>query len=542
MSRPSLTPAAARSDGRPDVFRLAERALAAHRDSDFAQADRLYRAVLQRDPANFDVLHLAGCVNHELGRLGEALRFLAAAVRRNARSAAALSDLALVQHGLERYADALASHDAALAIEPDNCDIVNRRAVTLLRLDRPAEALAELERVLAIAPTHVEALGNRGNVLLRLNRPEEAIAAYDVARRIAGDSAQLLTNRAHALRRLDRVAEAVADLERALARRPDFAEAHFELAMARLALGDFVGGWSEYEWRWNTAAFAPSRRAFTSPLWTGEQKLAGKTILLHGEQGLGDTIQFVRYVPLVAGCGATVILEVQPELALLLAGFAGAACVIVCGRKLPRFDLHCPLMSLPRAFATASDTVPAAVPYLHVEAARAQAWAQRLPARGPLIGIAWAGRTTHHNDQNRSLPLARLAPLLRTAGARFVSLQRDRRPGDDAILRDSPGFLDIGGVPEDLADTAALIARLDAVVSVDTAVAHLAGALGRPLFLLLPFAADFRWLRGRDDSAWYPTAQLLRQPAFGDWDSVVARLCGVLSEEGLAPRSVRRAS
>jgi hypothetical protein len=185
-------------------------------------------------------------------------------------------------------------------------------------------------------------------------------------------------------------------------------------------------------------------------------------------------------------------------------------------------------MSLPRAFRTTGDTIPASVPYIQVSAARAQGWAERLPAQGPLIGVAWAGRRTHHNDQNRSLPLARLAPLLRRPDARFVSLQHELRCGDEAILRECPGILDLGGVPDDLADTAALITRLDAVVSVDTAVAHLAGALGKRLFVLLPFAADFRWLRGREDSAWYPTAHLIRQPASGDWDGALARLGAVL--------------
>jgi Flp pilus assembly protein TadD len=502
--------------------------LAAHRAGDFAQADRLYRALLARDPANFDLLRLAGSVNHELGRLGEALRFLAAAVRCDAGSAAVLSELGLVQHRLGRYADALASYDAALALEPGDADTVNRRAAALSRLDRADDALAELDRLLALAPDHAEALGNRGNVLVRLNRPGEAIASYDAARRIAGDSAQLLTNRAHALRRLDRIEEAVGDLQQAIALRPDFAEAHFELGMARLALGDFAPGWDEYEWRWQTGAFAPSHRPFTSPLWTGAQDLAGKTVLLHGEQGLGDTIQLVRYVPLVARRGASVILEVQPELVSLLAGLAGAATVIARGRKLPRFDLHCPLMSLPRAFGTTAETIPAGTPYLQVAAARTEAFARALPGQGPLIGVAWAGRSTHHNDHNRSLPLARLAPLLARPGVRLVSLQRDLRDGDAALLRQSPSVLDLGGVPEDLADTAALIARLDAVVSVDTAVAHLAGALGKRLFLLLPFAADFRWLRRREDSPWYPTARLIRQPAFGDWDGAVARLCALL--------------
>ncbi len=527
MSRPNLTLAAARPHG-PDLSRLRDKASAAHRAGDLAQADRLCRAVLQRDPGNFAVLHLAGCLNHELGRLPEALRFLAAAVRRNAHSAAALSDLGLVQHRLERYGEALASYDAALALAPEDCDTMNRRAVTLLRLDRPDEALAALDRLLALAPDHSDALGNRGNVLMRLNRPGDAIASYDAARRIVGDTAQLLTNRAHALRRLNRLVDAVIDLQTAIARRPEFAEAHFELAMARLALGDFAAGWSEYEWRWKTAAFAANRRGFTSPLWTGAQDLAGRTILLHGEQGLGDTIQFARYVPLVARHGTRVILEVQPELLTLLASLEGAAQVIARGSKLPRFDLHCPLMSLPRAFGSTAATIPSSVPYVEVPAARAQRWAARLAGQGPLIGIAWAGRRTHHNDQNRSLPLARLAPLLQGPAARFVSLQRDLRPGDAECLRDCPGVLDLGGVPDDLADTAALIAQLDAVISVDSAVAHLAGALGKRLFLMLPFAADFRWLRRREDSPWYPTARLVRQPAFGDWDGAVAQLAALI--------------
>jgi len=531
MIKPMLVPAATRPDAGRQAARLLQKAVAAHRDGAAAQAERLYRAVLEHEPDNFDALHLLGCLSYARGRTSEAARLLSAAVRRHRDSAAARSDLGLAQHALERYEEALASHDAALAIEPGNCDFANRRAVALLRLGRPEQALGELDRVLAIEPGHVEALGNRGNVLVRLNRPDQAIAAYDAAIGQAGESAQLLTNRAHALRRLDRVEQAVVDLQRAIALRPNFAEAHFELGMARLTLGDFAHGWSEYEWRWRTGTFAALRRGFTSPLWTGEQNLAGKTILLHAEQGLGDAIQFMRYVPLVARHGASVILEVQPELAALLADSDGAACMIARGCKLPRFDLHCPLMSLPRAFGTTPDAIPAAVPYIRVSAARANGWTARLPPQRPLIGIAWAGRRTHHNDLNRSLPLASLAPLLRHADARFVSLQRDLRPGDEAILRETADVVDLGGVPEDVADTAALISRLDAVIAVDTAVAHLAGALGKPLLLLLPFAADFRWLRGREDSAWYPTARLLRQPAFGDWDSVVARLCRLVQRQ-----------
>jgi tetratricopeptide (TPR) repeat protein len=506
------------------LSRLIDKAVAAHRDGDLAQAERLYRAALQRDPANFQVLHLVGYLAYQRGRLADALRFLAAAVARNPSSAEALSDLGLAQHASERYADALASHAAALALAPDNPDLLNRHAVALLRLEQPEEALAGLARVLAIAPDHADAWGNRGNVHVSLNQPVEAIAAYDAARRIAGDTAQLLTNRAHALRRLDRVEDAVVELRKALALRADFAEAHFELGMALLALGDFDDGWPEYEWRWATAAFAPSRRGFTSPLWTGAQSVAGKTVLLHAEQGLGDTIQFVRFAPMVARLGATVILEVQPELVSLLDTVSGAARVVARGSKLPPFDLHCPLMSLPRAFQTRPATIPAAPSYLDVPAGRTRRPDDELPSRRPVVGIAWAGRRSHHNDRSRSMPLACAAPLFRRPDLHLVSLQRDPRDGDAAILRGAPNVLDLADVPADLADTAALMSRLDAVVSVDTALAHLAGALGKPLFLLLPHAADFRWMRGRDDSPWYPSARLLRQPAPGDWDSVIAQL------------------
>jgi hypothetical protein len=534
---PSHLRPAAPSDSGADVDGLLRKAVSAHQDGALAQADRLYRVVLAHDPDHFDALHLIGYLSFQRGRFSEALRFLAAAVRRNVRSAEALSDLGIAQHAAGNYAEALASHDAALVIEPGNATYINRRAAALLRLDRPGEALAELDRILGVQPANVDALGNRGNVHLRLNCPAEAIADYDAALRAAGDSTQLLTNRAHALRRLDRVPEAVADLRRAVALRPDFAEAHFELGMALLALGDFAAGWSEYEWRWATGAFAPSQRLFASRQWTGTQNLTGKTVLLHAEQGLGDTLQFVRYVPLVADLGATVILEVQPELVALLAKTAGAVDVIARGDKLPPFDLHCPLMSLPRAFGAQGATVSTPLPYIAAPSEAAQRWAQRLPAGAPCVGIAWAGRRSHHNDLNRSLPFASLAPLLRRRDIQFVSLQQDLREGDAAILRGMPDVIDAARDVHDFADAAALISRLDAVIAVDTAVAHLAGALGKPLLLLLPYAADFRWLRGRDDTTWYPSARLLRQEKFGDWSGALARLATNL-DQFAANRSV----
>ena len=334
---------------------------------------------------------------------------------------------------------------------------------------------------------------------------------------------QILTNRGHALRRLDRPLEALADFKAALVAAPEFAEAHFEAAMTHLTLGDFDTGWKEYEWRWKTAAFARHRRPFRAPPWLGDEPVAGKTILLHAEQGFGDTIQFVRYAPLLASRGAKVICEVQPELQPLLSQLSDVT-VIASGGMRPAFDLHTPLLSLPLAFKTQAGTIPNALPYLAAPAERVADWRERLPPGRPRAGFVWSGSSTHKNDANRSIALARLAPLFENPPLQCLSLQTELRDADRDTLRGLPNLVHLGDDIRDFADTAAIISLLDVVVSVDTAVAHLAGALGKPVVILLPFAADFRWMRDRDDTPWYPTAKLMRQPAFGDWDSVIVRL------------------
>jgi tetratricopeptide (TPR) repeat protein len=500
------------------MFRRARRV---HERGGLDQAERLYADILQRDPGHFDALHLGAMLNYQRGQLDAALNLLRAALRIDNRRANAQSDLGLVLIGMSRFEEALAGYDAALAIAPDDPDALNGRGVALLRLGRGREALASFERALVLAPDHVDALGSRGNALLSLNRPHEAIASYEAGLKIAPKHARLLTNQAIALRRLDRPHQALLGLNRALVSNPDFAEARFVESLVKLSLGDFAAGWPAYEQRWATAAFAPHARSFTRPLWLGDQPLAGKTILLHAEQGFGDTIQFARYAPLVVARGARVILEVQPELARLMAAFADIA-VIPRGEPLPAFDLQCPLMSLPLAFRTQLSTIPAGAPYL-VPLADDVAAAVRIDRRErrPLIGLAWAGDRLHKNDANRSMRLAALRPLLDVPHLQFVSLQQEICAEDAEILRSHAGLLQAGGPFRDFAGTAAMIAQLDAVIAVDTAVAHLAGAMGKPLFLLLPFGADFRWLRQRADSPWYPSARLFRQQAFDDWGRAV---------------------
>jgi tetratricopeptide (TPR) repeat protein len=513
----------------PNISRLLRRALGAHEKGELAKAERLYMAFLQVEPGSFDALHGLGQLHYQCGRFDTALVLFQQALKSGGERADGFASLGLVFHVLRRFDEALASYDAGLRIAPDDAELRNRRGVALLDLGRPGDALANFERVLAADPDHLDALGNYGNALLKLNRPAAALAAYDRALTVVPENAQLLTNRAVALRRLDRPGEALTSASRALVGRPDIAQARFVESVARLTLGDFGAGWRGYEARWSVGLLATQRRSFTAPLWLGQEtpeiSLDGKTILLHAEQGSGDTIQFARYARLVAQRGAKkVILEVQRELARLLSDLAGVDAVVARGERLPPFDCHCPLLSLPLALATEPQTIPAEIPYIILRDEDVRLWRERLPRRRPLVGLVWSGARSHDNDLNRSLRLETLLPLLDRPDVTFVSLQHDVRAEDVAVLRSRPGVVQIGEQFRDFADTAAALAALDAVISVDTAVAHLAGAMGKPLLLLLPFAADFRWLRERPDSPWYPTARLCRQPKFGDWDSVVELL------------------
>jgi hypothetical protein len=315
------------------------------------------------------------------------------------------------------------------------------------------------------------------------------------------------------------------------------AEAVWCQSLARLRLGQFARGWREFEWRWQQRSWAPQRRNFIERLWLGREPLAGRTILLHAEQGFGDTLQFVRYAKRVAALGPTVLLEVQSQLKSLLSGVDGVAQIFARGEPLPDFDLHCPLMSLPLAFGTTLDSIPAEVPYLRAPADRFARWRDRLgEKRSRRVGITWAGSALHKNNHQRSIALDRFALLLAAPDIEFVNLQKETTEADASALRGRANVVQIGDELTDFADTAAVISLLDLVVTADTSVAHLAGALGRPVWVLLPFAPDFRWLLNREDSPWYPTARLFRQPRLGDWESVIARVRDDLERLTAIPR------
>jgi Tfp pilus assembly protein PilF len=552
----------------PDI----QQAMALHRQGRLREAEQIYAAILAVDPARSDALHFSGLANFQQGRLPEALRLMAAALRADPGSADIHSNYGLALESNKQPEDALASFDKAIVLKPDHVQALSNRALTLATLGRTAEALASWDAALAADPDHVEALHARGNALYKLKRLEAALADYERVLALRPDNLDVLNNRGGALAELGRLDEAFESYDRASMvdpRVPEIAinkghvcadrhqfdpalscyataaalptlrpEAEFCASLVRLRLGQFAQGWCDYEWRWQQASWASQRRDFVAPLWLGKEPLAGTTILLHAEQGFGDTLQFVRYAHLVAARGATVLLEVQPPLKSLLSGSEGIAQTFARGEPLPRFDLHCPLMSLPLACGTALDTIPAEVPYVRASADRVAHWRARLgEPRSRRVGVVWAGSAVHKNNHNRSIAFECFQSLLSTPGIEFVSLQGELGAAEAASLARHANVVALGGELRDFADTAAVVSLLDLVVSVDTALVHVAGALGAPVWVLVPFSPDFRWLLARPDSPWYPSARLFRQPRFGDWDSVLARVKEALESLPAGPHA-----
>jgi len=389
----------------------------------------------------------------------------------------------------KRFDEAAAAFEAALALEPDYADAHNDLGITHQRSGRVEEAMAAYRRAAAINPGHAKAHSNLGAAHMDRNEPDLAIAAYRRSLEINRFQPKVVTN----------------------------------LAFAQLLRGDLLAGWRNYEVRWAAGA-TRHQRALPGKTWLGERPLRGRSILLCSEQGFGDMMQFARFVPLVAALGARVHLEAkQPLQRLFRASFPEVEAVHVFGAPVPECDEYTTVPSLPMAFATELATVPARVPYLRAPERWPAALAAMLP-RPPLarIGIAWSGDPLHHNDGNRSIPFKRFRSLIEGAARPFISLQKEVREIDRVVLAATPAVTNFARQIRDFADTAALIGEVDLVIAVDTSVAHLAGALGKPVWLLLPFAPDWRWLLERSDSPWYPTMRLFRQPRPGDWDAVFA--------------------
>ncbi len=464
------------------------------------------------------------------GRPAEALICFDKAVALKPDYAEAYNNRALILQDLNRHNDALASLDRALALTPDNARAHNNRGALLQDLRRFDEALAAHEKALALNAGFAEAAFNRATALHALSRFDDAVAGFNTAIALRPDYAEAYQNLGVTLQDDKRLPEAIAAYRKAIALRPGYAEATSSLGFCELQLGQFEAGFRDYEARKQLPG-APAGRVFTRPQWRGET-IAGKTLFVHWEQGLGDALQFCRFGKVAAARGIKIIMSVQEPLRRLLQQLRPAVEIIGQDAAPAAYDYHCSLMSLPGLLGIASHAIPAERQSIAADPALSKSWSARLPPQQefskPRIGVAWSGNEKHKNDRNRSIPLQTLSPLF-AADADWISLQKDVRASDAALLAGLP-VAALGDALTDFADTAALIDNLDLVITADTSVAHLAGAMGKPVWILLTYYPDWRWFLDGDTSPWYPSARLFRQDRSRSWENVVAHVRDAVHE------------
>lgn len=531
------------------------RAVAFHRKGQLAQAKSVYVDILKGQPNHFDALHLLGVVALQTGHFQDSVRLIGRAIaispktaefyynRGNALSglkqyssaledydgairlkpdnAVAFSNRGIALTELKRFDEALESFDRAIGLKPDYAEAHSNRGIALQQVERFDAAVESFDRAIAIMPNYAEAYSNRGMALKELRQFDAAVESYNKAIAIKPEYAEAYSNRGNALQQLKQIEDAVASYDRAIAIKPNYAEAHWNKSFASLVSGDLATGWELYEWRWKTERFKLSSQTYSGAQWRGGEESRGKTILLHSEQGLGDTIQFCRYAPLVSGLGADVVLTVPKALAGLLETLSGVSELIVEGEEVPKYDYQCPLLSLPLAFKTTLESIPQSMHYLSADQDKVEYWKSKLGEKtAPRIGLVWSGKIRQNKDRSRSIPLDTFIKYL-PPGFQYVCLQKEFYDIDLPVLETQDNIYCPGDSLNDFTDTAALCDLMDIVVSIDTGVAHLSAALGRETCILLQYVPDWRWLLDREDCPWYPSATLYRQSRIGDWDSVL---------------------
>jgi tetratricopeptide (TPR) repeat protein len=486
------------------------------------QARMAWQKSLQYQPRNSGVWLRLAQSYHDARQLNEAEAVYRAGSGHNPRDASLACNLGNVLRELHRDAEAAECYRRATGIDPNSHEAWNNLGVALQGQGLVSEAVVAFEKSVAIKPDYAEAFSNLGPALQRLNRVEEAIATCQRALELHPDHDGAWVNLGNALLAANRVLEAAKAYAKAEQLKPDNATAKKNEGIARLLSGDLARGFELFEARWNEPEFLAGKRHFVCPRWTGGEPLEGRSLLLHLEQGLGDAIQFARYVPLLARRGARVFLESPAALIELFEDLPGVAGLVRRGDPLPATDYHCPLLSVAHAMGTALADIPSPGAYLQPKPDRVQAWKPLVDGiSGPKIGVVWSGNPNHKNDHNRSIPFSFFRRLFESIPARFVSLQMEVKAEEQADVADTANLRHPCLTESDFAVTAGLVQQLDLVVTVDSSVAHLAGALGRPVWILLPYAPDWRWLLKTDRSPWYPSARLFRQPRTGDWLAVV---------------------
>jgi tetratricopeptide (TPR) repeat protein len=453
------------------------------------------------------------------GHINEAISCFQEAIQLNPKLPAAyyaLGSLLQQQGGTER---AMALYKKILELSPYHSDTYNILGSAFQEKGQIDDAIASYQKAIQFNPNSFLAHNNLGTALKLHGKIDEAINNFQKALELNPGFSEALNNLGNAFRDQGKLDESILCYRKAIQINPQFADAHWNLAFALLLAGRFEEGWKEYEWRWK---LKEPKHKLSQPLWDGSD-ITGRSVLLYAEQGLGDVIQFARYASMVADRGAHVIIGCQKELKSLLRGVNGVSDIRAFGDPLPHFDLCCPIMSLPGIFKTFLDTIPSNIPYIQVDALVEKKWRDKLSKDHSKlnVGLAWAGSQGHLNDRNRSCLPDLFLPLARIKDVKLFSVQKDiSEKWSDDSLKDL-NMIDYTKEVEDFTDTAGIIMNLDLVISVDTAVVHLAGALGKPVWTLLPYAPDWRWMLDREDSPWYPRMRLFRQPSPGDWKSVI---------------------
>jgi tetratricopeptide (TPR) repeat protein len=496
-----------------------------HQAGHLSEAERLYHEVLQQQPDQANALYLLGLIAHQNGNLEAAIQWYQKSLASYPNSAETHNNLgaALQQQGkLER---AIVHFQSALRLKPNNPNANINLGVILQQKGNLEAAIARYQKAIRLNPNLPEAHRNLGQALKEQGELEQAISHYQIVLQLIPNYPEASEDLANALQEQGKTGEAIALLDRAIALHPDHDKLRGSRIRAKLISGNLRAGFAEYDsWRLGSMS---QPRPFTQPVWDGSD-LDGKSILLYAEtgSGLGDTIQFSRYVPLVAQQGGRVIVECQPPLVRLLKQLDGAATVVASGEALPAFDTQASLLSLPHLCNTSLATIPAQVPYL--TPTQPTGSSPRSQSSSPRkIGFVWGGDPDHLNDRDRSCPLNEFRAFLGKPGMMFYSLQKGPHSTELLTVSDIP-IEDLSDRLHDFADTAAVVAELDLVISVDTSVAHLAGAMGKPVWVLLSFASDWRWLMHREDSPWYPTARLFRQSRHNNWAEVCHRVAAAL--------------
>lgn len=497
---------------------------------DSATAKRYYRRALALAPDHLPVhTNLAACLADD-AEFESAESHARRAIEIDVASIDAWSALTGVLGRRGDFERAIQVFEDGMKSFSDNADWHLQFGCIYAQAKRFERAIVELRHALRLRPGFVEAMNNLGHALFEIGWLDEAVDVLLSAIERKPDMKELHINLANVWTAMRRHEDALASFRHALALDPSNASAHFVMGMVLLVEGDFDNGWREYAWRWRTQEYGGRLGKLSMPMWHGEAVTSGDTLLVHAEQGHGDTLQFVRYLPLIRQGWKRVVFECQPSLSRLLKSADGFDQLIARGEAIPHADFHVPLLDLPGILETKLDSIPACVPYLRADAEMSKYWRERLDALGAgvRLGVAWAGNPGHANDRNRSMRLEQLEPLLMQEGVRWISLQKGDRAGEIRALPEAMQFIDWTDELNDFADTAALIQNLDLVIAVDTSVVHLAGALGKPAWVMIPHAPDWRWLLERSDSPWYPTLRLFRQSKRGEWEAVVSTVLQAL--------------